>query len=168
MPCSPSFSAHFLFSFYDEESGDDGRTWYNNHDFKILQVDETGNVTFLVYGYMNRGRHEGRCGVQVCHYSSTLNVVEELVFVPYARSPEILKADMENLSYVNGKNDLYLMLDGSIFHVSLDDKSGAVVASGLGESDYKVAQNGSMLAWQGERESSDTMMFMEQLYCFAD
>ncbi|MBQ7839200.1 MAG: hypothetical protein IJ390_01735 [Lachnospiraceae bacterium] len=152
-----------LFSFYDGEQGDDERTWYGNHDFKILQVDETGNVTFLVYGYMNRGRHEGSCGVQVCYYSSSLNVVEELAFIPYLKSAEILKADMENLSYVNGKNDLYLMLDGSIFHVGLEDKSSYVVALGLSENSYKVADDGSMLAWQnGESDArSKSLMFMD-------
>lgn len=154
-----------LFSFYDAERGDDERTLYGNHDFKILQVDETGNVTFLVYGYMNRGRYEGRCGVQVCYYSSSLNVVEELAFVPYEKSAEILKADMENLSYVNGKNDLYLMLDGSIYHIRLEDVAGAAVAQGLSEDCYKVADDGSKLAWQGENSSnstgSDSLMFMD-------
>ena len=62
-----------LFSFYDKEN-QDARSRYDGHGFKILQVDETGNVIFLVYGYMNRGRHEGACGVQVCYYSSTLNL----------------------------------------------------------------------------------------------
>lgn len=29
------------------------------HDIKILNVDEKGNTTFAVCGYMNRGSHEG-------------------------------------------------------------------------------------------------------------
>ncbi len=91
-----------LHSFRDEDN-DDLRARYENHNYEVLQVDETGNVTFLVYGYMNRGRHEGECGVSVCYYSSTLNVTEEMVFIPYNKSAGLLKADLETLSYVNGK-----------------------------------------------------------------
>lgn len=151
-----------LFTFFDE-TGNDERTWNDNHGFKILQVDETGNVTFLVYGYMNRGRHEGLCGVQVCYYSSTLNVTEEMAFIPYTKSAEILKADMNNLSYVNGKNDLYLMMDGSIFHIGLEDKSSDVIVQGLSEESYRVAEDRSLVVWQeGGREFfSDALILMD-------
>lgn len=151
-----------LFSFFDRD-GNDERTWNDNHGFKILQVDENGNVTFLVYGYMNRGRHEGLCGVQVCYYSASLNVTEEMAFIPYTKSAEILKADMNNLSYVNGKNDLYLMVDGGIFHVGLEDKSSDVIVQGLSEESYRVAEDGSMIVWQegGQEFSSDTLILMD-------
>lgn len=151
-----------LFSFYDEEKNDE-RTWNDEHGFRILQVDETGNVVFLVYGYMNRGRHEGSCGVQICYYSSALNVVEEMAFLPYARSAEVLKADMENLSYVNGKNDLYLMMDGSIYHIGLEEKESDAVVRGLSEDGYRVADDGSMLVWQegGSEFSCESLMLMD-------
>ncbi len=152
-----------LFSFLDEEQGDDERTRNADHDFKILQVEETGNVTFLVHGYMNRGRHEGTCGVQICYYSSTLNVIEELAFVPYTKSAEILKADMENLSYVNGKNDLYLMMNGSIFHIGLEDKRADIVVQGLYEDSYCVAGDKSMAAWleNGQEFYGETLVLMD-------
>lgn len=151
-----------LFTFFDGE-GNDERTWNDDHDFRILQVDETGNVTFLVYGYMNRGRHEGYCGVQVCYYSSTLNVVEEMAFIPYTKSAEILKADVENLSYVNGKNDLYLMMDGSIYHIGLEDKESDIVVKGLSEESYRVAQDASMIAWKegGEDFFGEKLLLMD-------
>ena len=127
-----------LFSFYDAGK-EDSRTLNDRHGFRILHVDETGNVMFLVHGYMNRGRHEGYCGIQVCYYSSTLNVMEELAFLPYTKSPDILEAEMENLSFANGKNDLYLMLDGSIYRIGLDDQSAAIVAEGPGEGGHRGA-----------------------------
>ena len=46
------------FSFYDAENAD-ARTMYDQHAIKILDMDEGGNMQFAVYGYMNRGRHEG-------------------------------------------------------------------------------------------------------------
>ena len=136
-----------LFSFYDPGK-DDARTLNGRHGFRILHVDETGNVLFLVHGYMSRGRHEGRCGIQVCYYSSTLNVMEELAFLPYTKSPELLEAEMENLSFANGKNDLYLMLDGCIYRVGLEDQGSEIVAQGLDEDGYRVSEDGSMLVWE--------------------
>ena len=63
-----------IFSFYDEKNADE-RTIYNQHAIKILDVDEGGNVQFAVYGYMNRGRHEGEVGIQVYTYNSSLNTI---------------------------------------------------------------------------------------------
>ena len=53
-----------LFGFYDKDNLDE-RTLYDGHQIKILNLDEGGNVTFLVFGYMNRGRHEGQVGISV-------------------------------------------------------------------------------------------------------
>ena len=69
----------YLFSFYD---GDDVRSNYDNHDIKILNVDETENVRFMVYGYMNRGRHEGSIGVEFYEYNGMLKTGEELNLIP--------------------------------------------------------------------------------------
>ena len=68
---------------------------------KILDVEENGNVSFMVYGYMNRGTHEGEVGIEICYYSSLLNTIEEQIFIPYDKSSATLRADVEQLSYIN-------------------------------------------------------------------
>ena len=68
----------------------DARTLYDGHKIKILNVDEGGNVIFLVYGYMNRGRHEGQVGISVYYYDSTVNTVEEMAYIPCSHSQAIL------------------------------------------------------------------------------
>lgn len=136
-----------LYGFYDEKNFDE-RTIYNAHDIKILNVDETGNITFLVYGYMNRGRHEGEVGVQIFRYSSLLNTIEEAVFLPYHDSYDILRADVEQLSYVNKSDVLYLMLEGTVYAVALQTKEYEVVVSNLSEEQYRVSDSNRMLVWQ--------------------
>ncbi|NLL80418.1 MAG: hypothetical protein GX234_11675 [Clostridiales bacterium] len=143
-----------LYGFYDAQHFDE-RTIYNAHDIKILGVDETGNVTFLVYGYMNRGRHEGEVGVQVFRYSSLLNTIEEEVFLPYHDSYDILRADVEKLSYVNKSDVLYLMLEGTVYAVTLQTKEYEVIVSNLSEEQFKVSDSNRMLAWQVGKSAYD-------------
>lgn len=142
----------YLFGFYD---GMDIRTYHNQHDIKILNVDETGNVIFMVYGYMNRGNQEGRIGIQIYEYNGMLNTVEERIFIPYSKSYATLKADVEQLSYVNKTGIVYLYLDGSILSISMDEQSYAEVASELQQGSFQVSDSDEMLVWQNASKAYD-------------
>ncbi len=138
-----------LFSFYENtEQLLDARSSYDKHDIQVLNVDETGNVFFLVYGYMNRGRHEGGVGVAVYGYSSMTNTVEELIYIPYDKSYELLKSDINKLSYLNKSGIYYFMLNGSVYAVDLDSESCQTIVSGLRENGYRVSDSNEMLVWQ--------------------
>lgn len=141
-----------LFSFYD---GDDIRSNYDNHAIKILSVDETGNVRFIVYGYMNRGRHEGNIGVQVCEYNGMLNTVEELVFIPYNKSYATLRTDMEQLSYINRSGIFYMYLDGSILAINLMEQACDEIAGNLQQRSFQVSDSDKMLVWQNSADAYD-------------
>lgn len=141
----------YLFGFYNEEHQDD-RALYDKHHLKLLNVDETGNVTFMVYGYMNRGRHEGDVGVSVYYYDSTVNTIEELVYLPYYKSPDLLIAEVEQLAYINRVGTLYLMLDNEIYGISAMDRSYEVVVANLVEGCYQVSDSNRMVVWQKENQ----------------
>ncbi len=144
-----------LAALFDFADGFDLRTIYENHDIKILNVDETGNVSFIVYGYMNRGSQEGRIGIQVYEYNGMLNTVEELLFIPYNKAYTMLKADMEQLSYLNNKGILYLYLDGSIIAVNLLERTYSEVASNLQQGSFQVSAGDEMLVWQNSADAYD-------------
>lgn len=138
-----------LFSFYENtEQLQDARSTYNKHDIQVLSVDETGNVFFLVYGYMNRGRHEGNVGMAVYGYNSMTNTVEELVYIPYDKSYELLKTDVMKLSYLNKSGVYYFMMDGNVYAVDLESQSCQTIVSGLREGGYHVSDSNKMLVWQ--------------------
>ena len=61
---------------------------------------QSGNVYFIVAGYMNRGRHEGESGVGLYHYDAGSGTVEEKLFVDTDRSFDLLRRDVEELAYV--------------------------------------------------------------------
>ncbi len=152
-----------LFSFY-EKGGDitDYRNNYDRHKIKILNVDEVGNVEFMVYGYMNRGRHEGEVGVSVYFYNSMSNMIEELVYIPYDRSYELLRSDVEKLAYVSKSDIFYIMLEGSVYAIDLNDRDYSIVVSGLTEDNFKVSKSNKMLVWQegGNKYSSTVLKLM--------
>lgn len=141
----------FLFGFYDKDNLD-VRTLYKKHAIKILNVDEAGNVTFMVYGYMNRGRHEGKTGVSVYYYDSTVNTTEEMVYVPYDKSPDLLLAEVEKLSYINKTGTLYLMLNNEIYGINALNRSSEVVVSNLKEGSYQVSDSNLMVVWQQQEQ----------------
>ncbi len=140
----------YLFSFYD---GNDPRSNYDNHDIKILNVDETENVRFMVYGYMNRGKHEGSIGVQVCEYNGMLNTVEELIFIPYNKAYATLKTDMEQLSFINKNGVFYIYLDGSILAINLLNLTCEEIAGNLQQGSFEVSSTNKMLVWQNSADA---------------
>ncbi|MCD7906692.1 MAG: hypothetical protein LUH04_03170 [Clostridium sp.] len=140
-----------VFSFESER--DDGvRSRYNSHDIRILSAEDSGNVTFLVYGYMNCGAHEGRVGVALYSFDASEDRINEKFFIPAVRSYEQVKADVEKLSYLSGSGMMYLLLDGTVYGIDLRSNESMVVAQGLTEGSYGVSEDGSRLAWQ---EGSD-------------
>ncbi len=140
-----------LFSFYNSENND-LRDVYNQHDMKILSVEESGNIRFMVYGYMNRGRHEGEVGIQVYYYNSVLNTIEEDAFIKYDKSYELLSEEIEQLSYVSKNSIFYFILDGTIHSVDLTNKTSGVVAENLAEDTFKISGDNQMIVWQTEQE----------------
>ena len=138
-----------LFSFYGNTEGlTDSRCAYNRHDIRVLSVDETGNILFLVCGYMNRGRHEGCVGVAIYAYNSMSNTVEEMAYIPYDKSYELLKTDIDNLSYMSRTGNYYFMMDGSVYAVDMRSVSVQTVVTGLKEGSYHVSESNKMLVWQ--------------------
>ena len=128
------------------------RSGYDQYDIRILSVDDNGNVNFLVYGYMNRGAYEGRTGVVLYTYDKESDTVQEKFFIPASYSFEMIKADVERLSYLSSSEMMYLLLDGTVYGIDLKSNESMVVAQGLTEGSYAVSQDQSRLAWQ---EGSD-------------
>lgn len=152
-----------LFSFYDEDNFD-RRTVYDKHRIKVLNVDEGGNVQFVVYGYMNRGRHEGENGIQISLYNSSQNTVEEMAFIPYTKAPELLRQDMDKLSFAGNNNRFYMMAASTIYEINLSSRQCHVIAENMDEESFRVSQNGKMLAWvEGDQYMARSMQFMNLL-----
>lgn len=136
-----------IFSFYDKDNAD-RRTLYDNHGIKILDVDEGGNVKFAVYGYMNRGRHEGETGIQIISYDNSLNTIEEEVYIPYSKSYAVLKDEMEQLLYRNRQQHIYFFLENGVYDVDLENRSAEQLVSIRQDDSLQVSENHEIIVWQ--------------------
>ncbi|MGN1186897.1 MAG: hypothetical protein ACI4R6_00250, partial [Lachnospiraceae bacterium] len=107
-----------IFTFVDDDSKYDSvRESYNRHGIKVLNVDSTGKVEFVVYGYMNRGSHEGEMGVSVCRYNPDENMVDELLYIPRNDIYEVIKKDVDTLVYLNDDGRFFMYQGGSIYSI---------------------------------------------------
>lgn len=150
-----------LYCSYDSHYTDP-RELYQAHEVKVLQIDETGNVRFVVYGYMNRGVHEGEVGINVFFYNSATNTIEEEVYIPYDKSYKVLIKEMEQLSYVSKDEIYYFVLSGSIYAVDLEGNSYEVLADDLMEDSFQISPDHSMVVWQDKADvnASDSLTLM--------
>lgn len=149
-----------VFSFRREENSD-SRDVATEHGIKLLSVDENGDVDFVVYGYMNRGIHEGYSGVGVYHYSNDQNMVEEKVFIPSTESYEFLKDDLGILSYVNKDNQLFLVMAKDLYQINIEESSFRVLAEGINSDNFVVSDTNAHAAWivsEGENAGQIEMM----------
>lgn len=143
-----------VFSFYGDDLTDRRET-ARMHDIRICQVKETGNIVFLVYGYMNCGGREGQMGVAVYEYDSTLNTVEEKVFVPYDGGYEFLKYEIEKLAFV-GEQDLHLLLCNNVYAIALDGTECRTLAEDLPVGGVISSADGMMAVWNSSPDLYDS------------
>ena len=151
---SDSHELSQVFSFLDTE-GISERENNGQHQIQIMRIDESGSMEFVVYGYMNRGHHEGETGISVYHYDSLGNTVEEEIFLPSDRSYEMMKADWGQIFYVNDENMFYLLADGQLYRIDLSSREAESVIPDLRAGSYAVSQDGRYIAWQ-ERGENDS------------
>lgn len=137
-----------VFSFAEAEK-EDRRNYYNRHEIHIDSIDDDGNVLFYVLGYMNRGDHEGKVGVAIYSFNSVKSSVIEKAFVPSKKGYEVMKEELgQFIHYSETESVLYVMLDGYLYRVDMQEDTKELLVRGLEEDQYMVSENGSLLLYQ--------------------
>lgn len=151
-----------VFSFYNSTLDVDARDNNDEHEIKVIDVSDDGDVEFLVYGYMNRGEHEGLVGVSLYKYSGNTNLVKETLFIPFAREYQILKEMIGKLLYVNSSDVMYIMLNDCIYSIDLTGNEYVEIISGLKDGNYAINKNNNTIAWEKDMSNngSDSIIVM--------
>ena len=135
-----------IFSFLGSDSTD-CRATYNQHGIKLLNIDESGTMDYVVYGYMNAGSHEGQCGINLYHYDAINDISTEQVFISSSNSYQIINANFSDLLYETADNQFYILVNGTLLHMTLNELSTEELMVGLDDSQYAVSNSGRYIAW---------------------
>jgi len=152
-----------VFSFHqDDESGDE-RYDHSDYGIRIIRVEDGGDIDFLVYGYMNRGDHEGKQGVALCHFSGEGYYVEEKAFIPFAKSNEYLEKDISRLCYVNPSGVCFLYLERAVYRIDLTARSYSEILTDIDPDCFVSASSQDKIAWMDEMkpDSSTNLTLMD-------
>lgn len=118
------------------------------YDIRVLKMEEDGNITFLVSGYMNHGVYEGRVGLFVYRYFEDEQRLEELIYVPVNTTYQILKEELGSFAYFNEYDVFYFMVNGGVFAYNLITEELTALASDVRKGDYVYSVNKRFMAYQ--------------------
>lgn len=143
-----------VYSSFSENLAD-RRNAQDEQGIKILNMDDEGNITYLIYGYMSRGRHEGANGIEIVYFDAQANCNEELAFLETSVPYSTMKKDMEKLAYLNQKNNFYCVLDGDLHKVDLEEKTDQILRSGLVDESLTASKDQSIIAIEESQDVCD-------------
>lgn len=143
-----------VFSFLQEDLTD-ARDSYAQHDIKLIRMDDKGNLSFAVYGYMNRGRHEGQNGILFYQYRQEDNQIEELAFIPTAQPFYALKEDVAQVTYMNEKKEITFTLMGQLLSVDLNTKEKTVLMEQVQSETVVSSEDYNMIAMLSDVDISN-------------
>lgn len=145
-----------VFSFAASENTDE-RNLTNQHEIQLLKADGNGNVTFAVYGYMNRGEHEGEVGVAVYYYNVEQSSVDEKVFIPTDTSWGNTIYELGKLVYYSVDREmLYVLAGGTFYETNVEKEKTNEIVTELTEDHYVVSGDGHLLAYQSNSGENGT------------
>ncbi len=125
-----------------------------DYDIKILDIDDAGNVDFLVYGYMSRGEHEGLTGLSVFRYSNKENTLQERRFIQSASSYELIRSEIETLATKVDRR-VYFLMDDTVFILSESGEELLRMVEGATARRLQVNESETAIAWIDAQESGE-------------
>ena len=137
---------------FRSEAEPDRRSENRNSHIRICNVTDEGEVTFVVYGYMAAGQHEGTTGVAVYHYTASENHLEERLFMSSSLDPEVLSYSVEKLSYVNDQDQMYLFTGTQILRTNPETGEIEIVQDEIDDSCIAVSKDQQIVAWMDEMD----------------
>lgn len=122
------------------------RDTYDSHDINIISMDDDGNICFAVYGYMNRGEHEGKLGISLCTYDADTLLVTELLFVECDQPYDAMKDELSRLTYYDGTN-FYFMLGNKISCINVEEKKMSNYVDDISLDHILVSENMEVMVY---------------------
>ena len=155
-------SAVRVFSFLGD--GEDYlRDGYDQHNIRILDMDEEGNIDFIVYGYMNRGDYEGKVALILYRFSVATKQIEELAYIPLETTYQILKEEIEAFNYVSDTDMFYFSVNATLYSYDIVAKTLKEIAVGIDETNFApmIENDGHGVAWIASEDDKEVMTILD-------
>ena len=137
-----------VFSF-DSVANDDARNQHDQHNVRILSMEESGSMTFSVYGYMNRGEHEGESGLAIYYFDMNTNSIEEKAFIKSNESYLAVDEELNRLAYYNSEQDiLYVLVEEDLYKINFTDNTQEILMENLQKDQYVTSEEGHLIAYK--------------------
>lgn len=130
------------------------RNTYNNYGINMISMDDDGNMIFAVYGYMNRGAHEGKLGISLCSYDAAEQEVTELVFAECNESYAAMKDEVSRLTYYDGTN-FYFMLGNKVNCINVEAKQLSYYVDHVSLDHVYVSDDMQVMAYDSSDQAAD-------------
>lgn len=143
-----------VFGFWQDIYTDE-RTMYNQNQMDIITLDDKGNILFTVYGYMNRGDHEGELGIAIYKYEVDKSRVSELAFLESDMPFDMLEEYASKLVYMTGSK-LYYTMNDSIYCMNINTKKVKEIAYGVPNELIAVSDNKKYIAYPNGNTPEDS------------
>ncbi|MCM1157945.1 MAG: hypothetical protein NC300_10775 [Bacteroidales bacterium] len=147
-----------VYGFCQDDNYTDSRVTYDENNIKILEMDDEGNLDFAVYGYMNRGDHEGKVGISVYRFTSEKDKMQELLFIENNKPYNILKEDMETLLYLNDAGEFYYFDNDCIVKVDVNTKKSEIFIEDVLNEHLGVSEDNHLIGYPNQLLPENTDM----------
>ena len=125
---------------------------YNEHQIRLLKVDDEGNLYFCVFGYFPRGAYEGDVAVVLYEYTAKGELLE-LVYMPSSTTYQQLKEDFEQYSYVSDRGIFYFTVAGNVYQYNIYGKRMEKLAENVKSSSFMTMTKANCYVWSSNLKS---------------
>lgn len=143
----------------------DSRYLINQYDVRALDVDEDGNISFIVFGYVNGGENEGLVGTSIYYYDALEGVTLEKAFICGDKSFAQSKEELAQNAYYNTENqEIYIMVNQIIYAINLESMDKRQISQRLHQGEYVFSEEKDYIAFnngEGDILSSLTVLSIE-------
>ncbi|HCJ08194.1 MAG TPA: hypothetical protein DHV96_07495 [Lachnospiraceae bacterium] len=139
-----------VYGFCQNDNFTDARVTYDENNIKILNMSKDGDITFAVYGYMNRGVHEGKVGIAVYRFEANKDRMQEILFIENNKPYSILKEDMETLLYLNQDGEFYYFDNDSVVKVDTATKKSEIFIEDVLNEHLAVSDDNHLIGYPNE------------------
>ena len=139
-----------VYGFCQDDNYTDSRLTYDENNIKILKMTDEGDITFAVYGYMNRGEHEGKVGISVYRFTAAKDKMQEVLFIENNKPYNILKEDMETLLYLNDSGEFYYFDNDCIVKVDTNTMKSEIFIEDVLNERLAVSEDNHLIGYPDE------------------